>query len=97
MPSLGFLKKKRTKDSSGSNDLNPPTSPIKDKDTPSPITPTLSKSSKTGEPLGATLSQSTSQTTALQPTSSNATSATKAADSMNSTAYQQQPYDGLQK
>ncbi|KAK5007277.1 cAMP-dependent protein kinase catalytic subunit, partial [Cryomyces antarcticus] len=97
MPSLGFLKKKRTKDSSGSNDLNPPTSPIKDKDTSSPITPTLSKSSKTGEPLGATLSQSTSQTTALQPTSSNATSATKAADSMNSTAYQQQPYDGLQK
>lgn len=30
MPNLGFLKKKRTKDSSGSRDLNSPTSPVKD-------------------------------------------------------------------
>jgi len=34
MPTLGFLKKKRTKDSSGSNELS---SPVKDKHTTSPI------------------------------------------------------------
>lgn len=43
MPSLGFLKKKRTKDSQGSNDYNP-SSPV-DKQQQSPITPTLSKTS----------------------------------------------------
>ncbi|KAF1917513.1 kinase-like domain-containing protein [Ampelomyces quisqualis] len=40
MPSLGFLKKKRTKDSQGSNDLHSPTSPV---DAASPLTPTSSK------------------------------------------------------
>lgn len=40
MPSLGFLKKKRTKDSQGSNDLNSPSSPV---DSSSPLTPTTSK------------------------------------------------------
>ncbi|KAK4502719.1 hypothetical protein PRZ48_006145 [Zasmidium cellare] len=45
MPSLGFLKKKRTKDSSqGSDQVTSPTSPTLDKGG-SPITPTLSKTS----------------------------------------------------
>ncbi|EME44918.1 hypothetical protein DOTSEDRAFT_70835 [Dothistroma septosporum NZE10] len=46
MPSLGFLKKKRTKDSSqgSDNSTNSPTSPTLDKGR-SPITPTLSKNS----------------------------------------------------
>lgn len=43
MPTLGFLKKKRTKDSSGSKDLDSPSSPAKDQF--SPITHTTSKSS----------------------------------------------------
>lgn len=44
MPSLGFLKKKRTKDSTGSDAITSPTSPTVDKGG-SPITPTLSKTS----------------------------------------------------
>jgi protein kinase A len=40
MPTLGFLKKKRTKDSQGSNELNSPSSPV---DSSSPLTPTASK------------------------------------------------------
>lgn len=44
MPSLGFLKKKRTKDSHGSNDLNSPTSPTVDK-SGSALSPTLTKNS----------------------------------------------------
>ncbi|RMX87018.1 hypothetical protein D0867_15704, partial [Hortaea werneckii] len=45
MPSLGFLKKKRTKDSQGSASDGAPTSPVNDKQAGSPITPTLSKNS----------------------------------------------------
>ncbi|KAF2845541.1 camp-dependent protein kinase A [Plenodomus tracheiphilus IPT5] len=44
MPTLtGFLKKKRTKDSTGSKDLDSPTSPVRE--TASPITPTSSRKS----------------------------------------------------
>ncbi|EUC28851.1 hypothetical protein COCCADRAFT_108052 [Bipolaris zeicola 26-R-13] len=43
MPTLGFLKKKRTKDSNGSRDLDSPASPTKD--THSPVTPTGSRKS----------------------------------------------------
>jgi protein kinase A len=49
MPSLGFLKKKRTKDSQGSNDLNSPTSPTLDRVTTGggiPGTPTSPVASK---------------------------------------------------
>jgi len=54
MPSLGFLKKKRTKDSQGSNSDFTPTSPVTDKGG-SPITPTWSKTSTaTSEPESAT-------------------------------------------
>jgi protein kinase A len=42
MPNLGFLKKKRTKDSSGSRDLNSPTSPVKDTPPSSKEGPTAS-------------------------------------------------------
>lgn len=78
MPSLGFLKKKRTKDSS-SKDFDSPTSPVKD--TSSPITPTLTKSSDPS--TAAELTPQTSVSTA---------ETSKAADSMNSSAYQQQPF-----
>ncbi|OQO10957.1 cAMP-dependent protein kinase type 2 [Cryoendolithus antarcticus] len=47
MPSLGFLKKKRTKDSQESNDLNSPTSPTLDRVTSNntPLSPSISKNS----------------------------------------------------
>jgi protein kinase A len=55
MPSLGFLKKKRTKDSQGSNDLNSPTSPTLERVTTAgggPITPvTSNKSTKSTEQM----------------------------------------------
>lgn len=55
MPSLGFLKKKRTKDSQGSNDLNSPTSPGLERVTTAgggPITPvTSNKSTKSVEQM----------------------------------------------
>lgn len=55
MPSLGFLKKKRTKDSQGSASDFTPTSPVNDKHAGSPITPTLSKNSALhSEPESAT-------------------------------------------
>ncbi|KAF2164720.1 hypothetical protein M409DRAFT_25113 [Zasmidium cellare ATCC 36951] len=68
MPSLGFLKKKRTKDSSqGSDQVTSPTSPNIDKGG-SPITPTLSKTSNLfAEP--ADTPQNTSSTAAPTDTS----------------------------
>ncbi|KAF9691828.1 hypothetical protein EKO04_010241 [Ascochyta lentis] len=48
MPTLGFLKKKRTKDSGGSKDLDSPTSPIKETHSGSPITPISSKNRTSG-------------------------------------------------
>lgn len=48
MPTLGFLKKKRTKDAGGSKDLDSPTSPIKESSSGSPITPTTSKNRASG-------------------------------------------------
>lgn len=43
MPTLGFLKKKRTKDSSGSNDLSSPVEKTTSNTTGGPIAPTLSQ------------------------------------------------------
>ncbi|CAN9171126.1 unnamed protein product [Alternaria alternata] len=90
MPTLGFLKKKRTKDSNGSKDLDSPTSPIKDSN--SPITPTTSRKSgsfhlhktKTNESLTNTTSN-TSTTAAAAPAADS-----KPADSMNPAYAQQQ-------
>jgi hypothetical protein len=90
MPTLGFLKKKRTKDSNGSKDLDSPTSPIKDSN--SPITPTTSRKSgsfhlhktKTNESLTNTTSN-TSTTAAAVPAADS-----KPADSMNPAYAQQQ-------
>ena len=93
MPTLGFLKKKRTKDSNGSRDLDSPTSPIKE--THSPITPTTSKTSGSFH-FGHTKSNATtttqdstvasSQSTALSQSQSQPQSQSqanhKAADSM---------------
>lgn len=84
MPTLGFLKKKRTKDSSGSRDLDSQTSPIKE--ITSPVTPTVSKS--TSESLFASKSQDS--TTASQSTQAS-TAPPKSADPMNPSAYSQ-PY-----
>lgn len=55
MPSLGFLKKKRTKDSQGNIDTNSPSSPTYDKQNNigSPISPQLSKQSTNNSGRGA--------------------------------------------
>ncbi|RMZ68003.1 cAMP-dependent kinase type 2 [Pyrenophora seminiperda CCB06] len=91
MPTLGFLKKKRTKDSNGSKDLDSPTSPIKD--TATPITPTTSRKSgsfhlhktKTNESL---TNNNTATTTTTAPAASAAQH--KPVDSMNPAYAQQQ-------
>lgn len=69
MPTLGFLKKKRTKDSGGSKDLDSPTSPIKETSSGSPITPTTSKNRTSGSfHLTKTrTNDSAQQHSALQP------------------------------
>ncbi|KAF2634757.1 Pkinase-domain-containing protein [Massarina eburnea CBS 473.64] len=81
MPTLGFLKKKRTKDSTGSKDLDSPTSPINP--TASPFSPTASKTNTRGSVVSKT---STNQSI---PAS---TSSHKAADSMNPSTFPQQAY-----
>ncbi|KAF2465758.1 Pkinase-domain-containing protein [Lindgomyces ingoldianus] len=89
MPTLGFLKKKRTKDSTGSRDLDSPTSPIKE--TASPITPITSKtlsSSFTHSSKTATTHESTAASHSTQAS----TAPSKVADSMNPSAYPQQAY-----
>jgi len=64
MPSLGFLKKKRTKDSQGSASDFTPTSPVADKYGGSPLTPTFSKNSN------HLFSEPESATDSVRPTSS---------------------------
>jgi protein kinase A len=105
MPTLGFLKKKRTKDSNGSRDFDSPTSPVKD--TPSPVTPTGSRKSgsfhlhktKTNDSsTTATSAHNLTNTTSHDATASaasgasaaSASSTTKPADSMNPAHAQQQ-------
>ncbi|KAF2015540.1 Pkinase-domain-containing protein [Aaosphaeria arxii CBS 175.79] len=91
MPTLGFLKKKRTKDSTGSRDLDSPTSPIKE--TSSPLTPTTSKTttgsfnhgSKSSNPDSSSVNNTVSQS----PPKSAAPP--KQADPMNP-SYPQQAY-----
>lgn len=93
MPTLGFLKKKRTKDSTGSRDLDSPTSPIKD--TSSPITPTTSKNLRGSFTLGSKSSQEqqSNTTAASQPAQSSTTTPSKAPDSsMNPSSHPQQAY-----
>jgi protein kinase A len=84
MPTLGFLKKKRTKDS-GSKDLDLPTSPVKE--TSAPITPTSSKTRTSGSLHLTQTHTNDSQKAAQQP----ATSPHKPTDSMNPAAYAPQP------
>jgi protein kinase A len=84
MPTLGFLKKKRTKDSSGSRDLDSPASPVKDAS--SSLSPTLSK---TNDFLTQPKSTPQSDQPAPSQTQSPLTSAQNA-DSMNTQTYQQQ-------
>lgn len=82
MPSLGFLKKKRTKDSTGSRDLDSPTSPT----LTSPIAPSLSK---TSTHTSTKTSQASEPHAASQSPQASA-SLHKQADSMN--PYPQQAY-----
>ncbi|ORY11917.1 kinase-like domain-containing protein [Clohesyomyces aquaticus] len=89
MPTLGFLKKKRTKDSSGSRDLDSPTSPIRD--TTSPITPAVSKTTSASFTQQSKASTAHEASAASQSTQAS-TAPSKAADSMNPTAYPQQAY-----
>jgi protein kinase A len=87
MPTLGFLKKKRTKDSTGSRDLDSPTSPI---------TPTAARKSgsfhlhkpKTNESL--TTSTATTTTGASAAPAAATTVTPPPADSMNPAYAQQQ-------
>jgi hypothetical protein len=81
MPTLGFLKKKRTKDSQGSNDLNSPSSPV---DSSSPLTPTTSKRTSGSFHLHKT---KTNESTKQPQTSPPAHTQPKPADSMNPAAY----------
>ncbi|KAF2187460.1 Pkinase-domain-containing protein [Zopfia rhizophila CBS 207.26] len=89
MPTLGFLKKKRTKDSTSSRDLDSPASPIKE--TSSPITPTTSKTTS-----NSFTHQSHSSTTQPSSTTSQSTQASttpsKPTNSMNPSAYSQHAY-----
>ncbi|KAF2150659.1 protein kinase A [Myriangium duriaei CBS 260.36] len=80
MPTLGFLKKKRTKDSQGS--IDPPTSPARD----SPTSPTVSKQLSSGD--GYTNSSSAVQTPVDSANSQAASQ--KASDPMQTSNYHQQ-------
>ncbi|KAF2126265.1 camp-dependent protein kinase A [Dothidotthia symphoricarpi CBS 119687] len=82
MPTLGFLKKKRTKDSTGSADLASPTSPTKDSHRP--MTPTSSK--RTSGSFHLTKTRTNDSATAAS-----SASAHKPTDSMNPAAHPPQP------
>ncbi|KAF2144331.1 uncharacterized protein K452DRAFT_156955 [Aplosporella prunicola CBS 121167] len=89
MPTLGFLKKKRTKDSSGgSRDLDPPSSPTKDKDSlqPSPVTPTVPKAAD-HPPLSQT--KSTPQSASASDSAQDSLTQSRTAEPMNSSSYPQ--------
>ncbi|KAE8828244.1 cAMP-dependent protein kinase catalytic subunit [Pyrenophora teres f. teres] len=88
MPTLGFLKKKRTKDSNGSRDLDSPTSPIKD--TATPITPTTSRKSGSFHLHKTKTNESLTNTTTNTTAPAAPAAQTKPADSMNPTYAQQQ-------
>ncbi|KAF2686294.1 Pkinase-domain-containing protein [Lentithecium fluviatile CBS 122367] len=87
MPTLGFLKKKRTKDSSGSKDLDSPASPIKDAF--SPVTPTSSKNTRAS--IVSKASTHHDHPGASQSTQASSAPSHKPADSMNP-SYPQQAY-----
>jgi len=84
MPTLGFLKKKRTKDS---RDLDSPTSPIKDAF--SPVTPTSSRNTRAS--IASKSSANNPAQGASQSTAASTAPSHKPADSMNP-SYPQQAY-----
>ncbi|KAF1942800.1 camp-dependent protein kinase A [Clathrospora elynae] len=94
MPTLGFLKKKRTKDS-GSRDLDAPTSPIKE----SSGSPTTSRTSgsfhlhktKTGD----SLTNTTSNTTTSNTTSNTTTASTSNANANTTPNGSHHPVDSM--
>jgi protein kinase A len=91
MPTLGFLKKKRTKDSTGSKDFDSPTSPIQPN--ASPFSPTTSNAKNTTR--GSVVSKTSTNQDNLQTSQSTQDStgnSHKPADSMNPSGYPQQAY-----
>ena len=85
MPTLGFLKKKRTKDSQGS--IESPSSPTRD----SPITHTISKTTTASSGDHQPTNAATISQTPSEPVTSHSATQHKPADSMQAIAYQQ-PY-----
>jgi hypothetical protein len=73
MPSLGFLKKKKAKDSHGSNDISTPTSPVVDQRGGTPLSPTVTKSSTFSSNFSSAQEPATSDSP--QQTSANASPA----------------------
>jgi protein kinase A len=88
MPTLGFLKKKRTKDSQGSNELNSPSSPV---DSSSPLTQTASKRTS-----GSFHLHKTRTNDSIKAAPAPAPAQHKPTDSMNPAQQQQQPAPAAQ-
>ncbi|KAL9063000.1 MAG: hypothetical protein Q9157_008487, partial [Trypethelium eluteriae] len=96
MPTLGFLKKKRTKDSTGSaKDLESPTSPAKETSafSNSPIFPKLDQTTTASTQRSGLTATTTTDSGTKQVTEEPEEIATKpsTSDSMNAIPYQQQP------
>lgn len=85
MPTLGFLKKKRTKDSQGSNDLSSPVEKTTS-NTSTPLSPTLSKTSTLFSEPESTSTAKAPASTAAAP--SPVTDPTKTTDPMNNAGQQ---------
>ncbi|KAF2821439.1 camp-dependent protein kinase A [Ophiobolus disseminans] len=100
MPSLGgLLRKKRTKDSQGTNDPTSPTSPV---DASSPLTPTTSKRTSGSFHLHTTKTNESAKSAHTSNNSNNTPPAPspaqhKANDSMNPAAYAQQQHPPQQQ
>jgi hypothetical protein len=90
MPSLGFLKKKRTKDSTGSHDLDSPTSPVKETQSSSTSQSPPSKAASSAFSFGRKPSASHDSAAASESTQTSSAHSKPAADSMNPAVHQQQ-------
>lgn len=88
MPTLGFLKKKRTKDSTGSRDNDSPTSPVKDSHFPSPNS-AQSKAIPAGFNFGRKSSGAQDTPAAASPLATPQPQQSQPADSMNPAVQQQ--------
>jgi hypothetical protein len=85
MPTLGFLKKKRTKDSTGSRDLDSPTSPNRETSFPPGQ---HAKTSSGGFHFGRKPSSPANDSSAASQSTQPSTASSKPVDSMNSSGHQ---------